>query len=207
MEDDQKVVVSDRQLSDADDAEEYYRQALIAERQAHIDAIQGAREEAQRYDNYLETTAKNRVEDNWNMDLNARDEQRQSELTMAEMQSAQAVELEGEWEEIQSFEIAVDASARSGAHERYIENQLQDDERRNPKSQAFLNPEDRDIPQGVTQSVDEIQNGKVITRIVRIGDVVTRYRKVIMKTGTYYFRGDRNISKLRWELETNPTFD
>ena len=122
------------------------------------------------------------------MDLNARDEQRQSELTMAEMQSAQAVELEGEWVEIQSFEIAVDASARSGAHERYIENQLQDDERRNPKSQAFLNPEDRDIPQGVTQSVDEIQNGKVITRIVRIGDVVTRYRKVIMKTGTYYFR-------------------
>ena len=203
----QKVVVSNRQLSDADDAEEYYRQALIAERQAHIDAIQGAREEAQRYDNYLETTAKNRVEDSWNMDLNVRVEQRQSELTMEEMRSAQAVEMEGEWVEIQSFEVAVDASARSGAHERYLENQLQADGRRNPKSQAFLNPEDRDIPQGVTQSVDEIQNGKVITRIVRIGDVVTRYRKVIMKTGTYYFRGDRNISKLRWELETNPTFD
>ena len=77
-------------------------------------------------------------------------------------------------------------------------------ERRLPLS---LSPEDRDIPQGVQETSYDIQNGLVIMRTVRSGDVVKRYRKVVMKTGTYYFCGDRSITEIRWELETNLSYD
>ena len=77
-------------------------------------------------------------------------------------------------------------------------------ERRLPVS---LSPEDRDIPQGVQETSYDIQNGLVIMRTVRSGDVVKRYRKVVMKTGTYYFCGDRSITEIRWDLETNLSYD
>lgn len=77
-------------------------------------------------------------------------------------------------------------------------------ERRLPLS---LSPEDRDIPQGVQETSYDIQNGLVIMRTVRSGDVVKRYRKVVMKTGTYYFCGDRSITEIRWDLETNLSYD
>ena len=70
-----------------------------------------------------------------------------------------------------------------------------------------LSPEDRDIPQGVQETSYDIQNGLVIMRTVRSGDVVKRYRKVVMKTGTYYFCGDRSITETRWDLETNLSYD
>ena len=70
-----------------------------------------------------------------------------------------------------------------------------------------LSPEDRDIPQGVQETSYDIQNGLVIMRTVRLGDVVKRYRKVVMKTGTYYFCGDRSITEIRWDLETNLSYD
>ena len=70
-----------------------------------------------------------------------------------------------------------------------------------------LSPEDRDIPQGVQETSYDIQNGLVIMRTVRSGDVVKRYRKVVMKTGTYYFCGDRSITEIRWDLETNLSYD
>ena len=71
----------------------------------------------------------------------------------------------------------------------------------------LLSPEDRDIPQGVHETSYDIQNGLVIMRTVREGDVVRRYRKVVMKTGTYYFCGDRSITQTRWDLETNLAYD
>ncbi|MEC8362136.1 MAG: hypothetical protein VX002_07510, partial [Bacteroidota bacterium] len=77
-------------------------------------------------------------------------------------------------------------------------------ERRLPLSPS---PEDRDIPQGVQETSYDIQNGLVIMRTVRSGDVVKRYRKVVMKTGTYYFCGDRSITEIRWDLETNLSYD
>ena len=77
-------------------------------------------------------------------------------------------------------------------------------ERRLPLS---LSPEDRDIPQGVQETSYDIQNGLVIMRTVRSGDVVKRYRKVVMKTGTYYFCGDRSITEIRWDLETTLSYD
>ena len=70
-----------------------------------------------------------------------------------------------------------------------------------------LSAEDRDIPQGVQETSYDIQNGLVIMRTVRSGDVVKRYRKVVMKTGTYYFCGDRSITETRWDLETNLSYD
>ena len=70
-----------------------------------------------------------------------------------------------------------------------------------------LSPADRDIPQGVQETSYDIQNGLVIMRTVRSGDVVKRYRKVVMKTGTYYFCGDRSITEIRWDLETNLSYD
>ena len=70
-----------------------------------------------------------------------------------------------------------------------------------------LSPADRDIPQGVQETSYDIQNGLVIMRTVRSGDVVKRYRKVVMKTGTYYFCGDRSITETRWDLETNLSYD
>lgn len=72
---------------------------------------------------------------------------------------------------------------------------------------SVLSAEDADIPQGVHETSYDIQNGLVITRTVRVDDVVTRYRKVVMKTGTYYFCGDKSITRAVWNLETNLSYD
>ena len=72
---------------------------------------------------------------------------------------------------------------------------------------VFLPPADRDIPQGVHETSYDIQNGLVIMRTVREGDVVKIYRKVVMKTGTYYFFGDQSITPTLWDLETNLSND
>ena len=72
---------------------------------------------------------------------------------------------------------------------------------------VFLSPADRDIPQGVHETSYDIQNGLVIMRTVREGDVVKIYRKVVMKTGTYYFFGDQSITPTLWDLETNLSND
>ena len=71
----------------------------------------------------------------------------------------------------------------------------------------FLDPEMDDIPQGVTQTNQKMPNGEgiVITRVVRVGNVIKRYRKVITKLGTFYYCGDRSITKTQWGLETNLT--
>lgn len=70
-----------------------------------------------------------------------------------------------------------------------------------------LAEDDADILQGVNEQSYDIPNGLVIERTVRIGNLVTRYRKVVTKTGVYYFRGDRSITAETWRRETTVVFD
>lgn len=66
---------------------------------------------------------------------------------------------------------------------------------------------DADILQGVNEQSYDIPNGLVIERTVRTGNLVVRYRKVVTKTGVYYFRGDRSITADTWRRETTVVLD
>lgn len=66
---------------------------------------------------------------------------------------------------------------------------------------------DEDIMQGVHEQSYDIPNGLVIERTVRTGNLVVRYRKVVTKTGVYYFRGDRSITADTWRRETTVVLD
>ncbi|PCJ81267.1 MAG: hypothetical protein COA49_06025 [Bacteroidetes bacterium] len=66
---------------------------------------------------------------------------------------------------------------------------------------------DVDLPQGFYESSYKIQNGIVIERTLRDGDRVVHYRKVVMKTGTYYFRDGQSITSSVWFRETTVVHD
>ena len=64
-----------------------------------------------------------------------------------------------------------------------------------------------DLPQGITESSYTIQNAIVIERTIRNGDHFLHYRKVVMKTGTYYFKENHSITSSVWHRETTGGFD
>ena len=70
-----------------------------------------------------------------------------------------------------------------------------------------LAEDDADILQGVNEQSYDIPNGLVIERTVRTGNLVVRYRKVVTKTGVYYFRGERSITADTWRRETTVVLD
>jgi hypothetical protein len=78
-----------------------------------------------------------------------------------------------------------------------------------PKSPEDYNlaPEDAEVLRGVNEESYDIPNGLVIERTVRKGNKVVRYRKVVTKTGTYYFKGDRSITVVTWQRETSMVLD
>lgn len=66
---------------------------------------------------------------------------------------------------------------------------------------------DSEVQRGVHEQSYDIPNGLVIERTVRVGNKVVRYRKVVTKTGVYYFKGDRSITAETWKRETTLVLD
>lgn len=59
-----------------------------------------------------------------------------------------------------------------------------------------------DLPEGVSEKSYELGNKIVIERTVKTGNKVDRYRKVVSKAGTYYFKNDQSITAQAWREET-----
>ena len=70
-----------------------------------------------------------------------------------------------------------------------------------------LSEADQEVLMGIHEESYDIPNGLVIERTVRTGNLVVRYRKVVTKTGIYYFRGDRSITLDTWKRETRIVLD
>lgn len=71
----------------------------------------------------------------------------------------------------------------------------------------YLSKLAQDYPQGVTEESDNVGNKVIIRRIVVVGNKADEFRKVIDKTGKYYFKNGNSISELTWNRETNLQFD
>ena len=84
---------------------------------------------------------------------------------------------------------------------------LSDGTSQTDNGEPYLADSDVDLPQGLYESSYKIQNGIVIERTLRSGDKVIHYRKVMMKTGTYYFREGVSITSAIWRLETTYVHD
>jgi len=85
--------------------------------------------------------------------------------------------------------------------------ELNDRTSQTDNGEPYLADSDVDLPQGLYESSYKIQNGIVIERSLRSGDKVIHYRKVMMKTGTYYFREGVSITSAIWRLETMVVHD
>lgn len=59
-----------------------------------------------------------------------------------------------------------------------------------------------DLAEGVTENSYQQGNKIVIERVVRMGNKVDTYRKVVSKTGTYYFKNNHSITQQVWHRET-----
>lgn len=70
-----------------------------------------------------------------------------------------------------------------------------------------LAPEDVDVAPGIQEQSYDIPNGLVIERTVRVGNHVRRFRKVVTKTGVYYFEGEDSITESAWRRETTVILD
>lgn len=71
----------------------------------------------------------------------------------------------------------------------------------------YLSKLAEEFPQGVTEQSDNVGNKVIIRRIVVVGNKADEYRKVIDKTGKYYFKNGSSITELTWNRETNPQMD
>lgn len=208
--------------SGEDPAEAYYRQALESELQARAAGVNDIGKAVKDRNTRLREEEGSRATD-------SQRQVRSIQETHGDLPSSEARRYEGG----DGFEAVTASTLRSDAasgieaikdsddsmrksKKELMDNQAQSDmfdleevDAYSPldKKGAVLSPEDADIPQGVHETSYDIQNGLVITRTVRVEDVVTRYRKVVMKTGTYYFCGDKAITKAVWNLETNLSYD
>ncbi len=68
--------------------------------------------------------------------------------------------------------------------------------------EEVLDPTLFGTPEGVSEQSYDIQNGLVIERTVRTGNKIRRFRKVVTKSGVYYFEGERSITQETWQRET-----
>jgi hypothetical protein len=66
----------------------------------------------------------------------------------------------------------------------------------------ILDPTLFGTPEGVSEQSYDIQNGLVIERTVRKGNKIRKFRKVVTKSGVYYFEGERSITQETWQRET-----
>ncbi|MDG1262155.1 MAG: hypothetical protein P8H59_06855 [Flavobacteriales bacterium] len=66
----------------------------------------------------------------------------------------------------------------------------------------FLPEGGEDLSEGVQERSYEEGNKMVIERIVKRGNIVNTYRKIISKTGIYYFKDGRSITESSWKRET-----
>jgi len=59
-----------------------------------------------------------------------------------------------------------------------------------------------DLQEGVNETSYELPGKTVIERTVKIGNKVDVYRKVVSKTGTFYFKNNKSITEVSWKRET-----
>ena len=210
---------SQRTSKTEDEAEAYYRQALQSERQASAAEVQSQKDEVTSQNDRWRAEAEGRAAqarrqsptaDNGVRQVNPKDVQDAYPGREPEHRQERAAVLE-EIEALKRANNALKSMRSEGGRNRGLDAMLDLDMQvaasREQGQNLALSSEDRDIPQGVQETSYDIQNGLVIQRTVRIGDVVERYRKVVTKTGTYYFRGDKSITKDLWEMNTNLSYD
>jgi len=210
---------SQRTSKTEDEAEAYYRQALQSERQAAAAEVQGQKDEVTSQNDRWRAEAEGRAAqarrqsstlDNGVRQINPKDVQDAYPGREPEHRQERAAVLE-EIEALKRANNALKSMRAEGGRNRGLDAMLDLDMQvaasQEQGQDLALSSEDRDIPQGVQETSYDIQNGLVIQRTVRIGDVVERYRKVVTKTGTYYFRGDKSITKDLWEMNTNLSYD
>lgn len=128
---------------------------------------------------------------------------------------------EGEMERIRATQAEINASA-AGFKEEVQTRELQAENRRYDARQEVLAldqgeptradeytlaPEDVDVAPGIQEQSYDIPNGLVIERTVRVGNHVRRFRKVVTKTGVYYFEGEDSITESTWRRETTVILD
>ena len=210
---------SQRTSKTEDEAEAYYRQALQSERQAAAAEVQGQKDDVTSQNDRWRAEAEGRAaearrqssaQDNGVRLVNPKDVQDAYPGREPEHRQERAAVLE-EIEALKRANNALKSMRLEGGRNRGLDAMLDLDMQvaasKEQGQDLALSSEDRDIPQGVQETSYDIQNGLVIQRTVRIGDVVERYRKVVTKTGTYYFRGDKSITKDLWEMNTNLSYD
>ena len=210
---------SQRTSKTEDEAEAYYRQARQSERQAAAAEVQGQKDEVTSQNDRWRAEAEGRAAqarrqsstlDNGVRQINPKDVQDAYPGREPEHRQERAAVLE-EIEALKRANNALKSMRAEGGRNRGLDAMLDLDMQvavsQEQGQDLALSSEDRDIPQGVQETSYDIQNGLVIQRTVRIGDVVERYRKVVTKTGTYYFRGDKSITKDLWEMNTNLSYD
>ena len=210
---------SQRTSKTEDEAEAYYRQALQSERQAAAAEVQVQKDEMTSQNDRWRAEAEGRAAqarresstlDNGIRRVSSKDVQDAYPGREPEHRQERAAVLE-EIEALKRANNALQSMRSEVGRNRGLEAMLDLDMQvaasQEQGQELVLSSEDRDIPQGVQETSYDIQNGLVIQRTVRIGDVVERYRKVVTKTGTYYFRGDKSITKDLWEMNTNLSYD
>ena len=210
---------SQRASKTEDEAEAYYRQALQSERQAAAAEVQGQKDDVTSQNDRWRAEAEGRAAqarrqsstlDNGVRLVNPKDVQDAYPGREPEHRQERAAVLE-EIEALKRANNALKSMRSEGGRNRGLDAMLDLDMQvaasKEQGQDLALSSEDRDIPQGVQETSYDIQNGLVIQRTVRMGDVVERYRKVVTKTGTYYFRGDKSITKDLWEMNTNLSYD
>lgn len=117
-------------------------------------------------------------------------------------QEAEAVELKKEANAVLKQNKAREAEIRASSKRNEL---FSKDSGSKKDADDYKLPEGaEDLKEGVNETSYEMEKPRktVIERTVKIGNKVVKYRKVISKTGTYYFKENRSITEATWIRET-----
>jgi len=63
-------------------------------------------------------------------------------------------------------------------------------------------PGTENLKQGVTENSYKLGNKMVTERLVKVGNKVDKYKKVVSKTAIYFFRNGQSITEETWKQAT-----
>lgn len=112
------------------------------------------------------------------------------------------IAVERKKQEDNNLRLDREAEARDRAYDKRKELFDQDAGRAKSVDDYRLPPGADNLEEGVQEKSYEEGNKMIIERIVRRGNKVDTYRKVISKTGIYYFKNGNSITETLWKRET-----
>jgi hypothetical protein len=163
-------------------------------------AMEEKKKEAETKSNDSQDAAKVRIEGTVNQ-IEAQKESSESMSSDANRNNSSVERAEISEKKTQVEIMAIDKEAKA-AEDRYQTRKELFDVNTGQQQTEKASPGTEDLPEGVSETSYEVNNKMITERTVKRDNKVDKYLKSVSKTGIYYFKNGKPITKQMWIQET-----